>query len=234
MSNADYDRAIAAGLITNTQLNSVFQNLKDATDGTSGLVARNNTRNEALNENHLAENAVHDSPTFTNVGSLVAGTTRTSQVNGAAEPWITIYTHLGIGNPSLENGQVWRWFINQLVTFGVKQGSGSGYKMGEVIYLKVVATVNDGGGDFTLNLTAPFGWSLTERAGLDGATAGSSGNFQLAYTRLALSGIHINRTPGRVYKGLKVKMRFNENFEPTLPNSIATGNCSAFTVAARM
>jgi hypothetical protein len=94
----------------------------------------------------------------------------------------------------------------------------------------VLLDYNDGGGSLSTTIQPPFGYGLATRSGNDASSGGSNGDVVAAWCRNSVSGIHINRTPGR---NLRLQFRFNVNDAGTA-NTVETCHCNGMAYVASM
>ena len=230
MSIIDPTYAEPSDTITAASLNSVFAELADATDGTSGRVDADNVRRGGVTSKHLAEAVAYGSLKFVEAGSVASGVARSSGVGGAATSWADLLAVTFASPVSAPSGAVLRFHFNQLIGNASTSGGGS-TKSQQVCYLRVILDYNDGGGALTLTLQPPIGYGLSTRSGNDSSVGGSNGDIVAAWCRNSVSGLYINRTAGRNLVGVRLQLRWNVNDSGT-PNSVDTCHCNGMAYVA--
>jgi len=197
MSQTKFTYQNTRAVITASGLNSLFQNLEDATDGTIGKIDPDNVRTEGFNRNHFKNSA---SPNLSD--DEIETDEEEYGFNGALTGvWTTIWdkpVNLTIGA-----NEVLRVHFNPLVTLTERQNTASVIvRANSAFYIQHYITV--GGVDVAIN--APFGYN-TIVAG-DGNT-GNSANKTLFYERLPSFSIFMPNVQ-TVVTSIKTKIYFDD------------------------
>ena len=231
MAQFKFEHIEPGATITAGDLNSVFAGLKANTDGTTSRIDAENTRSAVITRQHLAAGSVHQEFTVADTGASV---THTSGTGGAATTWQDILTVTLSNNPALASGDVLRWHFFCLIRGVVETGAAGTPKAQQLYYLRVQATINDGGGDTTLEITPPYGYSLANRSSNEANTGGANGWRVANFCRNALAGIWINRQAGRLFKAVRLQLLMNVNDDAGTANTVTTGQTTGFAVVERL
>jgi hypothetical protein len=221
-----------ADTITADSLNDIFVELENNTNGTDGRLDSTNLRRGAVTSKHIAEGAPYNGLTFAEAGTVTGGTVQSSGTGGAATSWVDLLSVSFASPIAAAAGDVLRFHFNQLVG-DVTTSGGSSTKTQQVYYLRVLLDYNDGGGSLSTTIQPPFGYGLATRSGNDASSGGSNGDVVAAWCRNSVSGIHINRTPGRNLEGVRLQFRFNVNDAGTA-NTVETCHCNGMAYVASM
>jgi hypothetical protein len=212
---------------TAAELNEIYTELKENSDGTAGSVDTDNTRAGAVTTQHLAVNAVHTSFSRLSTGSTTTGTTHSSGINGAATAWTDIGTLAITGTPALAAGDVIRYHFNQLIGATVTNNTNAQ----QLYYLRVILQYNDGGGAVDLVTSPIYGYGLASRSA---NFSGSNGENTSAWTRNPIAGIIVNRTASRQYLSLRLQILMNQNDNLANANTVETCHLSAVAIVERL
>lgn len=211
---------------TAAELNELYTELKNNSDGTTGRIDTTNTRAGAVTKQHLGENAVHSAFSRISTGSTTSGVTRSSGTSGAATTWTDIATLPITGSPALAAGDVVRYHFNQLIGATVASATNAQ----QIYYLRVVLQYNDGGGAADLVVSPFYGYGLASRS----IGTGSNGENTSAWSRNPVAGIIINRTAGRSYISLRLQILMNQNDNGATANTVETCHVNAVAVVERV
>ena len=197
MSTAKFTYQGIRSTITAAGVNSPFDSLADATDGTLGRIDPLNTRGEAFNRNHIKT---------AGAPNLSADELEAAEVLYGADPAQTgVFTDIWIQPVAftVAANEVLRVHFNPLVTLTARSGTGSVIvRANSAFYLRAFVTI--AGVDTAIG--APFGYNSI-CAG-DGNT-GTSDNKTLFYERLPLSAIWMP-TVSTAITNIKIKIYFDD------------------------
>lgn len=177
MAQTKYDYQDTRTPITSTGLNSLFQNIQNATNGVDGKIDEQNTRTEAFNRNHFKDGATP------NVASFFYDPTPVEwgYNAGLTGTWTTIWNYpIAI---TVAGNEALRIEWNPMINLSFVQGTASVVvRANSAFYIQFYLTI----GGVDTPIAAPFGYN-TICAG-DGNT-GTSDNKTLFYERIPLSTI---------------------------------------------
>ena len=197
MSTAKFTYQGIRSTITAAGVNSPFDSLADATDGTLGRIDPLNTRGEAFNRNHIKT---------AGAPNLSADELEAAEVLYGGDPAQTgVFTDIWIQPVAftVAANEVLRVHFNPLVTVTARSGTGSAIvRANSAFYLRAFVTI--AGVDTAIG--APFGYNSI-CAG-DGNT-GTSDNKTLFYERLPLSAIWMP-TVSTAITNIKIKIYFDD------------------------
>lgn len=197
MSTAKFTYQGIRSTITAAGVNSPFDSLADATDGTLGRIDPLNTRGEAFNRNHIKT---------AGAPNLSADELEAAEVLYGGDPAQTgVFTDIWIQPVAftVAANEVLRVHFNPLVTLTARSGTGSVIvRANSAFYLRAFVTI--AGVDTAIG--APFGYNSI-CAG-DGNT-GTSDNKTLFYERLPLSAIWMP-TVSTAITNIKIKIYFDD------------------------
>ena len=178
MAQTKYTYQDIRSTITDTGLNSLFQNVQNATNGVDGKIDEENTRTEAFNRNHIKETG----PNYTN-DYIDTTPEKWGYDAGLTGVWTTIWTFpIAL---TIAANEVLRVEWNPLITLSERQNTASVVvRANSAFYIQLYITT--GGAD--VPISEAFGYN-TIVAG-DGNT-GTSGNKTLFYERIPLSALFL-------------------------------------------
>jgi hypothetical protein len=196
MSTAKFTYQGIRSTITAAGVNSPFDSLADATDGTLGRIDPSNTRTEAFNRNHIKT---------TGSPNISADELEALEVLYGNDPAQTgVFTDVWVQPVAftVAANEVLRVHFNPLVTLTVRNGTASAIVRAEsAFYLQAYVTI--AGVDTAIG--APFGYNSI-CAG-DGNT-GTSDNKTLFYERLPFSAIWMPNVSTAI-TAIKIKIYFD-------------------------
>jgi len=197
MSTAKFTYQGIRSTITASGVNSPFDSLADATDGTLGRIDPLNTRTEAFNRNHIKT---------AGAPNLSADELESPEVLYGGDPAFTgVFTDIWVQPVAftVTENEVLRVHFNPLVTLTARSGTGSVVvRANSAFYLRAFVTI--GGVDTAIG--APFGYNSI-CAG-DGNT-GTSDNKTLFYERLPFSAVWIPNVSTAI-TNIKIKIYFDD------------------------
>jgi hypothetical protein len=196
MSTAKFTYQGIRSTITAAGINSPFDSLADATDGTLGRIDPSNTRTEAFNRNHIKG---------TGSPNISADELEALEVLYGNDPAQTgVFTDVWVQPVAftVAQNEVLRVHFNPLVTLTVRNGTASVIVRAEsAFYLQAYVTI--AGVDTAIG--APFGYNSI-CAG-DGNT-GTNDNKTLFYERLPFSAIWMPNVSTAI-TNIKIKIYFD-------------------------
>lgn len=197
MSTAKFTYQKIRSTITAAGVNSPFDSLADATDGTLGRIDPSNTRTEAFNRNHIKG---------TGSPNISADELEALEVKYGDDPAQTgVFTDVWVQPAAftVAQNEVLRVHFNPLVTLTEAAGTASVVvRASSAFYLRAYVTI--GGVDTPIG--APFGYNSIVAG--DGNT-GTSGNKTLFYERLPFSAIWMPNISTAI-TAIKIKIYFDD------------------------
>lgn len=224
-----------AQVISVFESNSVFVDLEENTDGTSGRIDASNIRDGAFTSKHLTLNQVHAELNTEDFGSTTSGTTYTSGVGGAATSWTNIFSDINLTNQTLaREGDVFRYHASVLVGESTQSG-GAATKFQQVYFYRIKMLYRNSVGTLlSVQIQEPYGYGLCPRSGNDASPTGSEGDNVANWTRNVMTGVWICRgqTDWEIV-GIRVQFRWAKN-DAAIANTIDLLKLSGSVVLERM